>query len=193
MDDLTIIAPLDCDVLDEHLVNDPDRAFGDLALLSETQLAAQAVAYTAYRNDCEGARFGQGFQWPSTLRWWNEELDTRARAAAATSAFVPQRPGTVYLLHLDSPLSTEHTAQHYIGYTRGPVLRRLNLHRKGAGAKFTRVANERAIPYFVVRTWPGSRSFERRLKRRKCGPRLCPICNPPVRRPLDDDTSDIPF
>jgi hypothetical protein len=30
----------------------------------------------------------------------------------------------------------------------------------------------------LVRTWPGDRSFERRLKRRHNSPRLCPVCRP---------------
>ena len=188
MDDL-IIAPLDCDALEHALLFDPDVAFGDLALLSEAQLTTQAVAYTSWLSASDSC----GYEWQPTLRWWNDELAQRARAAAATSGFGIQRPGTVYLLHLERPLSPNHTAQHYIGQTYAPVVRRLKEHRAGTGARFTQVACERGIAFLLARTWSGDRRFERRLKNRKCGPRLCPICNPPVRRPLDDDTSDIPF
>ena len=40
----------------------------------------------------------------------------------------------------------------------------------------TRAAVEQGITFEVVQTWPGSREFERLLKRRKAGPRLCPVC-----------------
>jgi len=38
------------------------------------------------------------------------------------------------------------------------------------------VAHERGIGFVVAATWPGSRSFERQIKRRKNAPRYCPIC-----------------
>jgi hypothetical protein len=34
----------------------------------------------------------------------------------------------------------------------------------------------RGIGFQIVRTWPGSRSFERKLKNRKNARKLCPIC-----------------
>jgi hypothetical protein len=37
-------------------------------------------------------------------------------------------------------------------------------------------ANERGIAYDVVRTWPGGRDVERRLKRQRNAPRMCPTC-----------------
>lgn len=35
------------------------------------------------------------------------------------------------------------------------------------------------IEFVIARLWPdGDRNFERHLKNRKDGPRICPICNP---------------
>lgn len=84
----------------------------------------------------------------------------------------------VYLLHLERPLSPDHTAQHYIGHAYN-VSRRVRQHKRGKGARFMQVAKERGIGFKVARVWPeGDWTFERRLKNRKCAPRFCPICNP---------------
>jgi hypothetical protein len=48
----------------------------------------------------------------------------------------------------------------------------------------TQVATQRGIGFEVVRTWPGGRELERRLKDRHDAPRLCPVCNPAVLRQL---------
>ena len=85
--------------------------------------------------------------------------------------------GIVYLLHLERPLSPDHTAQHYLGWT-SDLAARAQAHRAGGGARFTEVAVEREISFCVVRAWYGGRDFERRLKRRKEAPRLCPLCGP---------------
>ena len=92
--------------------------------------------------------------------------------------------GTVYLVHLDGglPMDARRTAQHYIGWARN-VSARLAHHRAGSGANFLRVAGERGIAFDVVRTWPGDRTLERRIKRRHEAPRLCPTCR--GRRPDD--------
>jgi hypothetical protein len=37
-------------------------------------------------------------------------------------------------------------------------------------------AAERGISWRVVRTWAGDRALERRLKRWKNAPELCPVC-----------------
>jgi hypothetical protein len=37
---------------------------------------------------------------------------------------------------------------------------------------------ERGIGFEVVRCWVGGRDLERRLKSRKEGPALCPVCSP---------------
>ena len=84
--------------------------------------------------------------------------------------------GTVYLLHLDAPISEHHTAQHYIGWARN-LDARIEHHRGGTGARFTQVAGERGIGFDVVRTWEDvDRNFERKLKDRHAAPRLCPVC-----------------
>lgn len=94
---------------------------------------------------------------------------------------------TVYLLHLHEPLSrgvsrkgTKLQAGHYIGWTDDLVGRILE-HADGHGARFTQVAVERGIQFALARVWEGKqadRRFERRLKKAKMGPVLCPICNP---------------
>lgn len=81
----------------------------------------------------------------------------------------------IYLLHLSEPLSPKNGARHYIGYTRH-VPSRMEAHRTGRGARFMQVARERGITWCISRVWEGDRAFERRLKNRKEGPRLCPLC-----------------
>ena len=49
-------------------------------------------------------------------------------------------------------------------------------HLRGEGARLTQVLKERGIGFVIAGVWPGDRAFERKLKRRKAGPRLCPIC-----------------
>jgi predicted GIY-YIG superfamily endonuclease len=82
---------------------------------------------------------------------------------------------TVYLLHLEQPLSKDHTAQHYIGWTDN-LTRRLNKHYEGNGARFMEVAKERGISWMLVKIWTGTRKRERQLKNQKNSPRLCPVC-----------------
>ena len=87
------------------------------------------------------------------------------------------RAGTVYLVHLDGglPMDARRTARHYVGWARN-VDARLAHHRAGTGSKFLRVAGERGISFDVVRTWPGDRTLERRIKRRRNARRECPTC-----------------
>jgi hypothetical protein len=95
--------------------------------------------------------------------------------------------GYCYLIHLDAPLSEKHTARHYLGYCRH-VPSQMEAHRTGRGARFMQVVRERGTSWSIARIWPGDRSFERKLKRRKMGPRMCPICRrqPPAGQlPLD--------
>ena len=54
--------------------------------------------------------------------------------------------------------------------------RRLAQHREGTGARMLAAANLRGISYDVVRTWPGGRDVERRIKAQRNAPRLCPAC-----------------
>ena len=87
------------------------------------------------------------------------------------------RTTTTYLLHFSSPISPNHTTQHYIG-SAADLDARIEEHRTGHGARLTQVAQERGIGFTVARTWEGGRDFERSLKNRKNAPKLCPICHP---------------
>jgi GIY-YIG catalytic domain len=83
-----------------------------------------------------------------------------------------------YLVHLDRKLGSSHPrggAQHYTGTTTN-LAQRLETHRAGLGARILAAANERGIGYEVVRTWEGGREVERRIKRQRNAPRLCPTC-----------------
>jgi predicted GIY-YIG superfamily endonuclease len=79
---------------------------------------------------------------------------------------------TVYLLHFDRKL---HHAGHYLG-SADDLDRRLAQHRAGRGARLIEVITEAGIGFRLARTWEGDRTLERRLKRRKEAPRLCPFC-----------------
>ena len=81
-----------------------------------------------------------------------------------------------YLLHFLEPISPNHTTQHYLGWAKD-IDRRVELHERGRGSRLCQVARERGIEFIVVREWIGDRSLERKLKRRKNGKRLCPICH----------------
>ena len=87
--------------------------------------------------------------------------------------------GFVYLLHfarsIGNPRVRHGTAQHYCGWAYDPN-ERLIEHRAGQGSALTRAAVEQGISFDIVQIWPGTRAFERLLKRRKATPRLCPIC-----------------
>lgn len=87
--------------------------------------------------------------------------------------------GTVYLLHLDTPL--EH-ARHYLGWAQS-LDKRLKHHRAGSGANMLRVAGERGIGFSLARTWAGDRTLEARLKRSGGRTRLCPACTARPRSP----------
>jgi predicted GIY-YIG superfamily endonuclease len=54
---------------------------------------------------------------------------------------------------------------------------RLETHRAGKGARMLAAANRLGIGYDVVRTWPGGRDVERRIKAQRNAPRLCPACS----------------
>lgn len=84
----------------------------------------------------------------------------------------------VYLIHFSSPYRH---ARHYLGSVEGgkrAVANRLARHLAGNGARLMAVIAAAGIGAEIVRTWPGGRREERKLKRRKCGCRLCPKCNP---------------
>lgn len=85
----------------------------------------------------------------------------------------------VYLVHLEARLGSSHpngSAGHYLGTTIN-LDRRLSQHREGTGARILAAAVERGIGFDVVRTWPGGREEERRLKRQRNAPRMCPRCS----------------
>jgi predicted GIY-YIG superfamily endonuclease len=68
-----------------------------------------------------------------------------------------------------------------LGFTKGKVEARLEEHRKGQGARLLQVINDAGIGWWLVRTWMGDRKPERRLKKWKKSPRLCPVCNESIR------------
>ncbi len=79
----------------------------------------------------------------------------------------------VYLLHFSPPYKH---AKHYMGFAED-IDRRIEQHRAGTGARLTQVAIDAGCRLILARIWPGAdRSTERRLKKRKESPRLCPIC-----------------
>lgn len=96
------------------------------------------------------------------------------------------KKGYVYLLHFERRINPDHPCQHYIGWA-GDLAARVQAHARGNGARLCEVARERGIRFRVVAVWRGSRSDERRLKKQKQGPRLCPVCS--GRRPTSSLSS----
>lgn len=74
----------------------------------------------------------------------------------------------IYILELSEPLSPRHTSRFYIGYARDKtqVYKRLQKHHEGRGARFTQVAVERNIQFWLVCLIDGTKKVERRLKNR---------------------------
>lgn len=98
--------------------------------------------------------------------------DARARVLLA-----PAHAG-VYLLAImssDGQHVRYHHAHHYLGWAEN-IQARLFAHLTGRGARFTQVLIEQGYELRLVRTWPGGRDVERRLKNEHNGPRLCPFC-----------------
>lgn len=101
--------------------------------------------------------------------------------------------GVVYLLHFDPAYTGgRKTAGHYLGYANGRGLRaRLERHAQGGGSPLVYAALQAGCSVRLARVWRhASRTIERRLKNRKEGPRLCPICGRPrfVRHPRTEDS-----
>jgi hypothetical protein len=95
-----------------------------------------------------------------------------------TAVAQDQAGPVVYLVHLDRKLGSDHPlggAGHYLGTTTN-LANRLATHAAGKGARMLAAAVERGIGFDVVRTWPGGRDVERRLKRQRNAPRMCPRC-----------------
>ena len=86
---------------------------------------------------------------------------------------------TVYLIHFERPIgdlgNPRGRAQHYLG-SSDDLEARLEAHRSGNGARLMEVVSERGVDWELVRTWPGGRTAERKLKRWHNSRRLCPIC-----------------
>lgn len=82
----------------------------------------------------------------------------------------------IYLIHFEHEYKG---TRHYLGYTEAETVdARLERHRASRGARLLQVLNDNNINYDVVRTWPGDRRLERKLKKQKNARRFCPICNP---------------
>lgn len=93
---------------------------------------------------------------------------------------------TCYLLCFDRPVGDAAGrlgyACHYLGSTpRYRLAVRMREHQQGRGACLTAAAARAGIGFEMVRTWPGGRAEERRLKGRPKGSRelreKCPRCN----------------
>jgi len=136
------------------------------------QTGAEIKTGGAARSPFEVIEADVQFYAPRTVSEWTP---------AERKAFYGREPqgegveGTVYILHFDAPISDRHTTQHYIGWA-SDLEARIELHRKGRGARLTQVAAQRGIAFSVVATFPGTRADERRLKNQKATTALCPIC-----------------
>ena len=80
--------------------------------------------------------------------------------------------GVVYLLHFDKPFGH---ARHYLGWAIN-LDGRLHHHEKGTGANLLKHAKAAGVSWSLVRTWPGDRYLERRLKNQGGHSRKCPAC-----------------
>lgn len=80
--------------------------------------------------------------------------------------------GTIYLLHFAQPYKH---ARHYLGWTTD-LNARLAEHAAGRGARLLAVVQAAGITWDLARTWPGSRTRERALKRQGGASRCCPLC-----------------
>ena len=81
----------------------------------------------------------------------------------------------VYILHFDRPY---HHARHYLGFTTN-LRRRVRQHRTADSSyhRLVQAVVAAGIGFTVARVWEdGDRDLERRLKRWKNTPDLCPVC-----------------
>jgi hypothetical protein len=99
-------------------------------------------------------------------------------------------PEWTYLVHLDPPVAGH--AGHYLG-SAADLDRRLAQHGTSEGARLLEVqVKERRGTFRLVRTWPGGREVEHRLKNGHQGNRLCPDCRPWTRRGMLPEPSHRP-
>jgi predicted GIY-YIG superfamily endonuclease len=97
----------------------------------------------------------------------------------------------VYLLHFETKLANH--AQHYMGFS-DCLQARIAAHEHGNGAKLMAAIARNDIKWVVARVWlDGDRTLERRLKMRKNGPALCPICTGAVLPGYSVDVRKITF
>ncbi|GLH97372.1 hypothetical protein [Phytohabitans aurantiacus] len=80
--------------------------------------------------------------------------------------------GTIYLLHFDRPYRH---ARHYLGWARD-LDARLAHHAAGTGARLLAVVAAAGITWTLARTWTGTKTRERALKRQGGASRRCPLC-----------------
>jgi hypothetical protein len=107
------------------------------------------------------------------MRAGGEDGGYYREARAHTRAGPHKYPGTIYLLHFDTPY--QH-AKHYTGWTAGELEVRLAEHARGSGARLLSVIGAAGIGWRLARTWEGGRSRERALKRQGGASRRCPLC-----------------
>ena len=115
-------------------------------------------------------------------------MTTTFLATAVLEAAENAGQGVVYLLHFDRPYRH---AGHYTGWTTS-LLDRLEAHADGRGARLMAVITAAGIGFTLARTWPGSRTKERALKRQGGASRRCPICRQhrhPDSTPLEEAAS----
>ena len=107
---------------------------------------------------------------------------TPSDSLPATPDATPTGPvGVIYLLHFARPY--QHAA-HYTGWA-SDLEQRLAEHTAGRGARLLAVISDAGITWTLARTWEGTRSDERALKRQGGASRRCPLCGitPQVTRP----------
>ena len=80
--------------------------------------------------------------------------------------------GTIYLIHFERPYKH---ARHYLGWAID-LEHRLRQHRAGHGARLLDVIQRAGIAWSLARTWSGTRTRERQLKRQGGASRCCPLC-----------------
>jgi predicted GIY-YIG superfamily endonuclease len=93
----------------------------------------------------------------------------------------PGRVGVIYLLHF---ARRYRHAAHYTGWA-SDLEHRLAEHAAGRGARLLAVIEDAGIAWTLARTWEGTRSDERALKRQGGASRRCPLCGvtPQTTRP----------
>lgn len=82
--------------------------------------------------------------------------------------------GTIYIIHFDRPYKG---TLHYVGWTEGSVLDRLERHRSGRGSPLLKAVNDAGIKYKVSRSIHNvTRNAERQIKDERNHKRYCPCC-----------------